>query len=455
MGLGLFGGGVGAARYFARRGARVTVTDLKDARTLRPSVEALAGLPVTFHLDGHVDADFTGADIVAVSPAVPPDSPYIRMAEAAGAVITSEMNLFMAECPARVLGVTGSNGKSTTTALAADMLRRAGPSRMGGNIGKSLLDELQEISPGETVVLELSSFQLDDLGRLGISPQVAAVTNVSPNHLDRHLTMENYIAAKKNILRFQGTGGVAVLNADDPEVASWADETPGRTVFFSTRPMAGEGVFAEAGEIVLRLDGAEDRVCLAGRLRLRGRHNLSNVLCAAAAARVCGATAENISEAIADFRPLPHRLEPVGRLGGVEFIDDSKATTPVASKAAIEAFDEPLVLIAGGYDKQIDPAPMIKAIRAGGVRAVMLIGQTAAALAEAIGTGGPAVERHDTLPAAVARAAALARPGDVVLLSTGHASWGMFTNYEERSRVFIQAALDLGMTPNASVESRG
>jgi len=445
MGLGLFGGGVGAARYFARRGARVTVTDMKSARDLAPSLKALKGLPITFHLGGHRTSDFTRADIVAVSPAVRPDSPYVALGRKAGATITSEMNLFMHVCPAPVVGVTGSNGKSTTTALAGAILSRHLPTRVAGNIGKSLLDEVEGIRSDETVVLELSSFQLHALARVGKSPHVAVVTNVSENHIDWHGSMRSYIGAKKNILRFQGPDDVAVLNADDPEVRTWRRAAPGRVVFFSARRARARGVFIDGTAMVFRLGGREERVGLS-RMRLRGRHNLSNVLAAAAAARVLGVPPDVIGEAIAAFRPLPHRLEPVGRRRGVLFVNDSKATTPLAACAAIDAFDAPIVLIAGGYDKHVDPAPMVRAIRRR-VKAVVLVGQTAGALQKAIGNRRPIVERAEAFADAVRRAAALARRGDVVLLSTGHASWDMFDNYEQRGEAFRRVALELGMKP--------
>ncbi len=447
MGLGLFGGGVGAARYLARQGARVTVTDLKPAASLKPSLLALKGLPITFHLGRHAAADFTRADLVVVSPAVDKrKSKFVRMARKAGAGITSEMNLFAAACPAPIVGITGSNGKSTTTALVADMLRTHRPARLGGNIGKSLLDELAEIGPRETVVLELSSFQLEDLAAVGKSPHVAIVTNISPNHLDRHGTMRAYLSAKQNILRFQRAGDVAVLNADDPEVGTWKTKRCVRTVFFSAERRLARGVYADGTEIVFRLGRRTERVDMAGRNPLLGRHNVSNILAAAAAARVLGVPAKKIGHAISKFHALPHRLEPVGRCDGVLFINDSKATTPLAAKAAIEAFAEPVVLIAGGYDKHSSVQPMVGPIRRR-ARAVVLIGATAPKLAKAIGRGGPRVERAKTLRQAVRRAVALARPGDVVLLSTGHASWDMFDNYEQRGERFRQAALALGMKP--------
>ena len=456
MGLGLFGGGVGAARYLARAGARVTVTDLKPAASLQPSLKALEGLPITFHLGGHLAEDFRSADLVVVNPAVNKrKSEFVAMAEAAGAEITSEMNLFFVACPvARIIGVTGSNGKSTTTALVGDMLRAWRPTRVGGNIGRSLLEDLPQIRPDETVVLELSSFQLEDLGRLRRSPRVAIVTNLSPNHLDRHVTMREYVNAKKNIVRFQGPGDAAVLNADDPRVRRWEGlvrRGGSRAVFYSARRALDEGVFADGSALVLRLGGREDRVDLAGRNPLLGRHNLLNILAAAAGARVVGVPPDLIGEAVASFRPLPHRLEPIGRLGDVLFVNDSKATTPLAAKVAIEAFDRPVVVIAGGYDKHIDPAPMVRTIRRR-ARAAVLIGATAEALQAAIGRGRTIVERAATLEEAVGRAAALARPDGVVLLSTGHASWDMFDNYEQRGEVFRRAAMGLGMRP---LEERG
>ena len=455
MGLGLFGGGVGAARYLVRAGARVTVTDLKPAASLQPSLKALEGLPIAFHLGGHLAEDFRSADLVVVSPAVDKrKSEFVALAEAAGAEITSEMNLFFAACPAPIVGVTGTSGKSTTTALVGDMLCAWRPTRVGGNIGRSLLEDLPTIQPDEMVVLELSSFQLEDLGRLRRSPRLAIVTNLSPNHLDRHVTMREYVEAKKNIARFQGPGDAAVLNADDPRVRRWeglVKRCGSRVVFYSVSRALDEGIFASGSSIVLRLDGREEHVDLAGRNPLFGQHNYQNLLAAAAGARALGVPPDLIGEAVASFRPLPHRLEPIGRLGDVLFINDSKATTPLAAKVAIEAFDRPVVVIAGGYDKHSDPLPMVRAIRRR-ARAAVLIGATAEALQAAIGHGRTIVERAATLEEAVGRAAALARPDGVVLLSTGHASWDMFDNYEQRGEVFRRAAMGLGMKP---LEERG
>jgi UDP-N-acetylmuramoylalanine--D-glutamate ligase len=295
-------------------------------------------------------------------------------------------------------------------------------------------------------VLELSSFQLEDLARIGRSPHTAIVTCISPNHLDRHETMQGYIDAKKNILRFQGAGDAAVLNADDKEVRRWKTEAHGRTVLYSTRRPRKEGVFADGTTVVFRLDGREERVDLAGRITLLGRHNMSNILAAAAGARLLDVPPEMIADAVAAFRPLAHRLQPVGRRGGVLFVNDSKATTPLAARVSMESFDAPIVLIAGGRDKHMDMGPMVRAIRRR-AKAVVLIGEMAAPLHAAIGRRGPPVERAATIEDAVALAAAAARSGDVVLLAPGYTSWDMFNNYEERGEAFRRAALSIGMEP--------
>ena len=450
MGLGLFGGGAAAVRYFAARGWRVTVTDLKPAEALAASLKDIQGLPVVLHLGRHEPADFTETDLVVVNPAVPPRSPYLAMAAQAGVPLTSEMNLFFERSRAPIVGVTGTSGKSTVTTLLGDMLARAMPARVGGNIGRSLLEEADAIGPGETVVLELSSFQLHDLGRLRRSPHVAVVTGFSENHIDWHGSMEAYRDAKKNILRFQGPGDLAVLNADDPEVRSWRAETRGRAILVSAAGSPEADVRADGSAAVFSGDGRDERLDLAGRLRLRGRHNLGNALLAAAAARALGVSLEMIGAAVEALRPLPHRLQTVGRLGRILFVDDSKATTPASARAALESFGEPVVLIAGGYDKKTNPGPMVEAALAR-AKAVILMGETAPALAAAFGDRGPPVHRAGGIEDAVGRAVGLAASGDVVLLAPGHASWDMFDNYEQRGDAFRRAAEALGMTP-ASAE---
>ena len=444
MGLGLLGGGVGVARYLAQQGAVVTVTDLKDADALADSVEKLDGFPVAFHLGGHLDADFTGADVVVVNPAVPDGSPFLAKAREAGVALETEINLFSKLCPAQIVGITGSNGKSTAASLTAHLLE-AGPRRtwLGGNIGRSLLEELDAIEADDLVVLELSSFQLERLAWTGLSPAVSVVLNLTPNHLDRHRTLDAYAAAKQPILLNQRSTDAALLNAECPLVSQWDGLGCGRKLFFSTQRPVGRGAWLD-GDEALWLDGGAPRTLFArSDLRLRGDHNLGNALAAAGAAALCGVPVEEIGPRLASFEPLEHRLEGVRTLDGVTYYNDSKATTPEAAIAAIRAFDEPVVLIAGGYDKHIPFGELGKAV-CEGVQKAILFGATAEKIRDAVEAAGgaPTVMVAD-LPAAVLEAREAAQPGWVVLLSPACASYDMFENFEERGTLFKKLVMEL------------
>jgi UDP-N-acetylmuramoylalanine--D-glutamate ligase len=441
MGLGLFGGGVAVSRYFAERGAQVVVTDLRSAEELRESVDALAGLPITFHLRGHREEDFRQADVVVANPGVPPDSPYLGLARAAGARIETEIGLFVRQCPAPVVGVTGSNGKSTTAALTAEVLRsRTKNVWLAGNIGRSLLGELDQIDPKGWVVLEISSFQLEYLGEAGYSPRLATVTNLSPNHLDRHATLSRYIAAKQHILSHQGPGDFAVLNYEDAEVRRWAACTPATTFFFSTSDAVPAGCYLEDDRVVATARGITQRSRQPLRPKLPGRHNVANILAALAAGLALDVDLDAGLERACRFAGLPHRLEFVAEIGGVRYYNDSDATTPESTLAGLETFSEPILLIAGGKDKGIDYTEFARGV-ARRARAVILLGTIAQRLAQHIGEqgpreGGPAVQLVPSLAEAVAEARRAARPGDVVLLSPGCSSLDMFRNFQERGNLF-------------------
>lgn len=444
MGLGLFGGGVGVARFLARQGAIVTATDLKDAAALAESLAKLDGFPITYHLGGHEAADFTDADLVVVNPAVPDDSPFLALARAAGVPLETEINLFFKLCPAPIVGVTGSNGKSTAASLAAHLLG-AGPRRvwLGGNIGRSLLEELSDIRPEDLVVLELSSFQLERLEPTGLSPAVAIVLNLRPNHLDRHGTMERYARAKQPILRHQRPGDAALLNADCPIVSTWAAIGAGRKLFFSTQAPVQRGAWLDGDQALWRDGGEPLPLFRRSDLALRGRHNAANALAAAGAAVLCGVAPRAIAPRLVTFRALEHRLEFVRTLDGVDYYNDSKATTPEAAIAGLEAFDEPVILIAGGYDKHV-PLDEFGRVVARRAKAAVLLGATAGQISEAIAAAGGASTRLvASLAEAVATARRLAAPGDVVLLSPGCASYDMFANYEQRGALFKQLVMEL------------
>lgn len=437
MGLGLFGGGVGVTRFLVRRGARVTVTDLKTEQELRESVEELRDLPIRLRLGGHEESDFRDADLVVVNPAVPESSPWLGMARA----LETEMNLFFKLCRAgTVVGVTGSNGKTTTTTLVGEILRRGLPRVwVGGNIGKSLLEHVDEIGPEDLVVLELSSFQLESLGVLRRSPSVGAVLNLSPNHLDRHGTMENYAAAKRQIVAHQREGDAKILNLDDPLVREFRCASPSRTYFFSRRERPARGAYVQGEQILFYTTGARFAID-ASRRRLPGAFNLDNMAAAAAASFAASGGRwegwrEACEEVFSTFRGVEHRLEFVAEKRGVRYYNDSKATDPEATIAALETLPGPFVLILGGYDKKTPFDALARAVAARPVRACVLIGQTAAALEAALREQPrvPEIVRAGSLEEAV-RFPAL--PGETVLLSPACASWDMFRNFAERGRAF-------------------
>ena len=455
MGLGLFGGGLGVTRFLVREGARVTVTDLRPEEDLKESVEALRGLAVPLKLGGHDEADFRSADLIVASPAVPRHSRYLAIADAAGIPITTEINLFFERCRARIVGITGSSGKTTTTLLVGEMLRRADPrTRVGGNLGRPLIEEADVIPPDVPVVLELSSFQLDRLREVKRSPNVAVITNLAPNHLDVHGSLDSYIAAKQGIVTNQRSWDAAILNADDPEVSRWSALCAGDVLHFSLDANVERGTFLRDNRIVGRLSRRIVPICPLLYIPLPGRHNVANALAASAAALAWGITPDLIADALRTFQGAEHRLEVVAEIDGVRYINDSIATTPDRTVAALNAFDAPILLIAGGYDKGIPFDPLGPAI-AQKVRRLFLVGATAGRIAEVVArhTPTPEVRCCASLPDAVHAAVSLAAPGDVVLLSPACASYDMFRNFEERGRKFKELVTELGVRDQTSPSS--
>lgn len=422
MGLGQFGGGAGAARYLAERGASVLITDMKSADALREPIEALADLPIEYRLGEHRTDDFTQADLVVVNPAVDRlDNPYLKAAQAAGIRLTSEIALFLdatARGPRRrrTIGVTGTAGKSTTVAMIGHALADAlGSARVhvGGNLGGSLLNRLDAIGDEDWIVLELSSFMLETLADW--SPHIAVVTNFSANHLDRHRTLDAYALAKQAILRHQDRGDRAVLA---PDVWTWRLETPA---------------------IAVEIDRPVDHP-----LKVPGDHNRLNAALAIAAAESAGVDRDAALQAIARFEGLPHRLQLVAERQGVRCYDDSKSTTPESAILAIDSFEPRTVhAILGGYDKRSDLTPLARHA-AERCRAIYTIGQTGPAIADTAqrhptDLAPPCrIHRCDDLDTAVACARQHAQPGEVILLSPGCASWDQFPNYQARGIRFAQ-----------------
>jgi len=386
---------------------------------------------VTFHLGGHDETDVARADLLVVNPAVAKDKPIVRQAVALGVPRTSEINLFLERCPCPVVGITGSVGKSTTTAMVGAILARRFTTHVGGNIGGSLLTTLDEIRPDHVVVLELSSFQLEDLPLLGVSPRVAVVTNLKPNHLDRHGTMENYADAKKNLFRFQGPDDVLVLNADDTPTVTWASEARGRVVFFHHK-------------------GARGRQVEPFELLLPGLHNQANAQAAWVAASQLGVDRATAASALKTFTGLEHRLQFVTERDGVRFYNDSKCTTPEGAIVALEAFAPgKVIVIVGGSDKGVSFDALGEAL-ARRAKCVVTLGATRDKIRTAVedalrrddlvsaAPDGLGVFEVESFAAAVAVAIGQAAPGDVVLLSPACASYDMFTHYEQRGQRFVE-----------------
>ena len=419
-GLGHFGGQIAAARWLVEQGARVLVTDRSPAEKLTDSIRQLDGLPIEFRLGEHREEDFTSADLIVTSPAIPPTNPFLQKATAAGVPITTEIRLFIERCPATILGVTGTKGKSTTTALLGEMLRTRYQTWVGGNIGKSLLFDLPQISHTDMVVLELSSYMLEHLRPMHWSPHVAIVTMLSVDHLEWHGSLEAYIDAKKNIVRFQRPDDLAILNGEDEPSRAFAREARSRIITYggSRKPLT------------LNF--------------LVGRHNQLNAQAALAAAEAVGVLFEAAQAAVIDFRGLPHRQELVHESNGIRWFNDSIATIPEAAVAALESFPPRRVIqIVGGYDKHL---PMNALCNALGQRAkaVLCIGQTGPMIGDMIAKDPQEISvpvyQCGDLATAVKMARTIVVSGDVVLLSTGCASYGQFENFEQRGEVFTKLA---------------
>ena len=448
MGLGLFGGGVGVARFLAMQGAHVTVTDVRTAKELSPSIKQLEDLRICYKLGGHYDEDFINTDMVIVNPAVPKDSRFIHLARNNHVPMDSEINIFFQLCPAPIIGITGSNGKSTTTTLTGKILQQTQRKTwVGGNIGKSLLSDLEEIQPSDIVVLELSSFQLEELLKTQKSPDISVVTNISPNHLDRYPAMNAYIQAKKGIIAHQKPADYAILNYDDPELRNWAEGCKGNVLWYSTKTTLSDGAFIDGDSLVLSVKGKTIKIPCVSGIRIPGIHNLQNILAASCAAYLAGTNERYIENTVTTFPGLEHRLEFVRQVRGVQYYNDSKATTPESAMAAVTAFRAPVILIAGGYDKGSDFEEFAGAC-ARYARAVILIGKTAKKIQELIiqkkgNSEIPAIFTLNTFREAFQQATAVAKSGEVILLSPACASYDMFLNYEERGRQFKDMALAL------------
>jgi UDP-N-acetylmuramoylalanine--D-glutamate ligase len=464
--------GAALAQYLVRSGARVTLHDARPETALARRLTELQPLGLRLAL-GWAPPDLLDVDILFLSPGVPPSAPLVQQARQRGVPMSSEPRLFIQSCVAPIVGITGSSGKTTTTSLTGRMYVVAGKTTwVGGNIGVPLTEHLLQSGQPDVAVMELSSFQLElfsphyqaaDVERRrsaasravsieGWSPAIAAVTNITPNHLDRHPSMDEYVQAKANIVAFQAARDTAALNLDDALSRGLAVLAPGRVLYFSLTQIVEEGAFVRGDSMVVRFNGHESAIGRIGETKLRGMHNIMNILAASCCAVAGGVEAEAIREVATTFAGVPHRLELVRVWRGASFVNDSIATSPERAIAALRAYDEPLLLLAGGRDKHLPWGEWADLVLER-VRVVIAFGEAIRiieqALSEARGRRGgtrdaPLFRVADSLDQAVLTAAELVRSGDVVLLSPGGTSFDAFEDFEARGQRFrdLVAALE-------------
>jgi UDP-N-acetylmuramoylalanine--D-glutamate ligase len=441
--LGLARSGAAAARLALARGARVYASDTGDGPAARQAAEAIRALGGDAETGGHDVAKLAACDRIVLSPGIPPTAAILRDPALAGVPVVPEIELAFEQLDSRVIGITGTNGKTTVTALLEHILREAGRDAVaGGNIGTALSELALRDPQPEIAVVEASSFQLGMIR--GFAPVIGVLTNLAPDHLDWYPDVEAYYADKANLFRNATLGSRWVLNAEDERARGLIGDAPGERFFFrvATQPDRGErgGYLDPEGWLTLNVEGEESLVP-AWELRILGPHNAANALAAAVAARLAGADAASIGRALRSFEAPPHRLQPVGESGGVLWINDSKATNIASTRVAVRGMKRPVVLMLGGRHKG-EPYTELLPELDGKVRAVVAYGE-AAATVESDLAGHVAVERVDgAFEEAVARAHALARPGDAILLSPACSSFDMFANYEERGRRFAELATE-------------
>lgn len=435
--------GQALARYLALQGAIVTINDKQPAERLKPVMEAFANVPVYWVTGGHPMDLLETNDLVCLSGGVPLNLPIVAEAIHRGKPLSNDTQVFLEAVPCPVIGITGSAGKTTTTTLVSRMaihgIQAPRRSWVGGNIGQPLISFRDEMKSDDLVVMEVSSFQLE---QTTISPKIAAVLNITPNHLDRHGTMEMYTAAKARILQFQSADDIAVLNREDPGSWSLRVMVKGRLVTFGlAKPEPGlEGTYVEDKQICWIQNGQTEILMPVGTVLLRGKHNLVNVLAAAAIARAAGIPVDAIKAGVEGFHGVAHRLEFIAEVNGARWYNDSIATAPERSMAAIRAFDEPIILLAGGRDKNL-PWDQFAELVQQRVKYLVVFGEASDLIARAVentlGKGQlQQTIRCSNLEEAVKAAASLAQHGDVVLLSPGGTSFDEFKDFEERGEVY-------------------
>ncbi len=435
--VGLGKSGLAAALFLRHQGAQVTVSDIRSAESLAQEIPALLDEGIMVEAGGHGLLTFRRQDVIVVSPGVPLETPELVQARNVGRPIIGELELAARFLKGKILAITGSNGKTTTTALAGEILKAAGyRTLVAGNIGVPVVGLIEESTEDTWSVLEVSSFQLESTEQF--HPAIAVILNITPDHLDRHGTFENYAMAKERIFARQDENDYLVLNSDDARTEAAAVRSQAPVYWFSAKHSVSPGAFQEKGWVVYCAvhQGSIERVMPVNKIPLKGQHNVENVLAAVCAARLAKVPAETIAGAVEKFQAVEHRLEFVAAINGVEYYNDSKATNVDATAKAIAAFAGGIHLILGGKDKGAPYAPLERLLRER-VRAVYTIGAAAGRIESEL-RGVVPIDSCETLAKAVKAAAAAARPGEVVLLAPACSSFDQFENYEERGRIFKQ-----------------
>ena len=436
--VGLARSGLAAAKLLKGLGANVIANDIKNKNQLGEVYKELDLIGVEWALEVRPDEYLDRADLVVISPGISIESPFVKKAIKMGIEVISEVELAYRLCKAPIVAITGTNGKTTTTALVGEIFKAVPrETYIVGNIGIPFASIASQTQESQVVVAEVSSFQLEAMPTF--HPRVATVLNITPDHLDRHKTMDNYINLKGGIFKNSTPSDWVILNADDPLSASLAQRTKAQVFFFSRTKKLSKGAWVEADWVVLDVGQGRETVCRTDDIFIPGPHNLENALAAALITRVMGVSPKTIAEVLKDFRGIEHRIELVDTVDGITFYNDSKGTNIDAAKKAIESMNGPTVLIAGGYDKGGSFEPLIDACGEV-VNHIVVLGQTSDKIIKAAKDKGfQHVYKVDSLEEGVKKAFSLALPGGNVLLSPACASWDMFKDFEERGRVFKEA----------------
>ena len=430
--------GLAGAEFLAKQGNEVVLTDMKQA----VQVDNLAELGVSFVWGEQPDVEAIKPDYIVMSPGVPLTIPPVKYAKEHGIPVIGELELAYRNCKAPFAAITGTNGKTTTTTLIGELMKKTGRQVfVGGNIGVPIITYADKLQEEDIVVAEVSSFQLETVE--SFCPHLALMINLTPDHLDRHGDMAGYLAAKARIFENQKESDYLVLNYDDEALRELAPQSRGKVIFFSQKHKLEEGVYLDGSKVMLALNGESLFICNADEIAIKGKHNLENAMGAIVFAYLSGVRAEDIRDVLMTFQGVEHRLEPVRTLNEVLYINDSKGTNPDSTIKAIEAYDRPIVIILGGKNKGV-PFTELAGLVKERVKKAVLVGQAKEELAEALDAADfNDYVRTESFEEAVTKAAELAEPGDIVLLSPACTSWDMFSSFEERGRLFKKLVMEL------------